>query len=106
MAILVLAGGAADIGYVMMQLKREPFDYYWQECVAPQRHPPAYPHIHTHPSSYLPPFLGGKYDLDAMQRDPERAQLVIEEFILLYQPRFVFFFPRLFFSLYFQRFIC
>lgn len=31
---------AADIGYVMMQLKQEPFYYYWQECVSP---PPSAP---------------------------------------------------------------
>lgn len=29
---------AADIGYVMMQLKQEPFHYYWQECQAPPSH--------------------------------------------------------------------
>lgn len=47
---------AADIGYVMMQLKQEPFYYYWQECAS------------------LPlPFLGGKYDLEATQRNPERT---------------------------------
>lgn len=46
---------AADIGYVMMQLKQEPFYYYWQECVPP------------------PPILGGKYDLEATPRDPERT---------------------------------
>lgn len=46
----------ADIGYVMMQLKQEPFYYYWQECAS------------------LPlSFLGGKYDLEATQRDPERT---------------------------------
>lgn len=26
---------AADIGYIMMQLKQEPFYYYWQECASP-----------------------------------------------------------------------
>lgn len=52
---------AADIGYVMMQLKQEPFYYYWQECVSPPLRPP------------IPSILGGKYDLEAMQRDPERT---------------------------------
>lgn len=29
---------AADIGYVMMQLKQVPFYYYWQKCVPPPSH--------------------------------------------------------------------